>query len=498
MNDKGSKSGARAVPMNERLLVVSLGLLMNSMAHGVTDDGLGEDCRINSATDDRQLECAPIGARGGGVSDEDANLSQDLRSSETDSAAVETPSEQGDGKSDNSGGAKSVPKKDNTNAKAVKPAAKKSRPTSNEKSEEATVDGMTDEAAAARVERVAADGSAVDVESTTAAPNEDIELFKVDIESEEAEDELPPAVERDLFNLGGAAHRTSDDYDARSYSFSYRNHRREWFWPWQESAKRGIDVGVDVDRTSGSVRSTEFDALHAQGSLGGYLTKGTYLEAQFGRHNLDTDLGDRTITSHHVTAMAGLQHSFSIQLESARDFIYTGGSVTGGITRQLTAYDHSGSFRWRPDQRLRILGQGNFRKYDQENEENIARSADLSALYGISPDWPWIWAGLGASILKYEHQVADYWSPNRYTAYGLRFESSFPVYKRLSASAAVNLNRQSEDGVKGNGYDIKAGVQYRLYGHLYARFDVNKSKSIQQSSTWTSDNIFFTLSGPLF
>jgi hypothetical protein len=109
-----------------------------------------------------------------------------------------------------------------------------------------------------------------------------------------------------------------------------------------------------------------------------------------------------------------------------------------------------------------------------------------------------VWAGIGAQVLKYDKEVPDYWSPDRFTAYGLRFESSFPVYKRLAGSAAANLNRQSENGTEGYGYDVRGGFQYRLYGQLYARLDMSKSKSIQQSSAWKSDNITFSLSGPLF
>jgi hypothetical protein len=524
MNDKGSINRDRVfIPVSERLLMVSLGLLMTGLAQGATENILAEDCRTLSGgkgiSSEQGVKCAPVGSED--EAGDKSSLYQDLRpgapGSGVTAVTAEQPGQDGDSKSGESAGATKVKSK-GPSADDIKrrtaivddPASEAARSGKAKRildkpaaatdveaeASEGTATDKTDDAQSD--ENLAADGSALQLDSATADP-EDTELFNVDIETaESAEDELPSAAERDIFNLGYATNRTSDDYVAHTYSFSYRNNRREWFWPWQEAASRGIDWGLDVERTKGDAGASEFTAVHGQGTLGFYLTKGSYLQAQVGRHKLETDSSDRSITSRHVTAMFGLNRSFSLQLETGRDFIYTGGSVTGGITRQLTSLDHTASFRWRPETRLRIQGQGGYRKYDETNEENIARHADISALYGVSTGWPWVWAGIGAKTLKYDEEVVDYWSPDRFTAYGLRFESSFPVYKRLAASASANLNRQSENSVAGYGYDVSGGFQYRLYGNLYARLDMSKSKSIQQSSTWKSDNITFSLSGPLF
>lgn len=496
MNDKGSTNRYRVFkPTHERLLMVSLGLVITGLAQGATEDALGEDCRtitvIKGVSSEQSVKCAPVDSQQEDESSSKQPVYQDLRPA----AAGNGVTVEHGGSAGAAGTKKVKTKADNIKSRTAivdDPASEAAR------SEDAKsiVPSSDDTDDAQTAEKMAVDGSALQLDSTT-SESDDTELFNIDIETT-TEDELPSAAERDIFNLGYATNRTSDDYEAHTYSFSYRNKRREWFWPWQESASHGIDWGLDMDRTKGDAGTTEFKAVHGQGTLGFYLTKGSYLQAQVGRHKLETDTSERSITSRHVTAMFGLNRNFSLQLESGRDFIYTGGSVTGGITRQLTALDHTASFRWRPENRLRIQGQGGYRKYDETNEENIARNADISALYGISPSWPWVWAGIGAQVLKYEKEVPDYWSPDRFTAYGLRFESSFPVYKRLAGSAAANLNRQSENGTEGYGYDVRGGFQYRLYGQLYARLDMSKSKSIQQSSAWKSDNITFSLSGPLF
>lgn len=415
------------VPMNERILILSLGLLLTSLAHGVTENGLGEDCRTASQSKDASSQ-----------SQEALNCAQ-------------------------------------------------MNPESGEKATDAktTATGVTDD-------------SAGRADSSTVTPQQSTELFISDIETpESAEGEKRPVSDRDLFSLGASSQHNSDDFDAVTYSLSYRNRRREWFWPWQEATSHGIDWGLDVDRSLGDLDHTDFRSVHVQGTLGTYLTSGVYLQAQVGQHDLQTDVGDRTTDSNRVTAMLGLGRDFSFQLETARDFIYPEGAVPGGITEQLTARDSSASLRWRPHQRLRILAQGVYRQYD-DDDENISQQANLNILYGISPSWPWVWAGVGAQGLRYDKQVSAYWSPEEFTAYGLRFDSSFPLGERLSGTAAANLDKLDEDGSRGTGYFLQAGLQYRLYGELYARLSLTQSKSIQRTSTWSSNAGFFWLSGPLF
>ena len=449
MNNKGSLRKERLfVPRKEQILIMSLGLLVSSLAHSLSVDGLGKDCRTlsggESASPPQQkaLDCTP---------------------------------------------ANQVPDGRIITAQAT---------------DNKTTDANTTEARETDAEPAvtqASDSTAGRDDSSAVAPQQSTELFISDIETaESAEGEKMPVSDRDLFILGVSSLSTTDDFDARTYSLSYRNHRRELFWPWQEATTHTLDWGLDVDRSEGEVTPTEFESIHVQGSLGAYLTPGTYVLAQVGHHKLQTDLGDRTITSRHLTAIFGVGHDFGVQLETGRDFIYPDGAVPGGITEQLTALEHSASFRWRPHQRLRILGQGRYRDYDKENDENTSRQTDLNILYGISPEWPWVWAGVGAQRLTYDRQVPSYWSPEEFTAYGLRFDSSFPLGERLSGSAAANLDKLDEDGSTGTGYFLQAGLQYRLYGDLYARLDVTESKSIQRTSTWSADSVFFRLSGPLF
>lgn len=532
MSDEGNAyRERRLIHVNEKLCIMSLGILMTGLAHGATESGLSEDCRwypVEDGLSSQQIQkCLPV------KSEEDEHSHpmsehEDLRPVETGAenesvlqnyampAVDDRPSSVADDDEANAGAPATGVVKAYIDASDVdevdgdeldiEDAESDELDAADEDEEFADQDidgvevdeqGVSYNTEGLVPQQVSADRSLLEMSSSTTG-SDDTELFNIDIETAEGvEDNVPSADEKDLFGIGSAFMKSSDDYDARTDSFSYRNNRREWFWPWQEASVRGLDWGVDVSRTAGDAGATEFDARHVQGMLGGYLSKGTYLQAQLGRHGLETDhLGDRNITSRHAAAMFGLKQNFSVQLETGRDFIYADGSVIGGITKQLTASEHSVSFRWRPYLRLRFQGQSGYREHEEDNNE--ARFADVSALYGIHPGWPWVWIGVGGKQLNYQREVSDYWSPDLYKAYGLRFESSFPLLKRLTGSAAANLDRLDEDGSRGNGYDIKAGLQYRLFGQLYGRVELQKSKSIQQDSTWTSDNVSFSLSGPLF
>lgn len=301
--------------------------------------------------------------------------------------------------------------------------------------------------------------------------------------------------EQDLFNLGIAYQSTSDDLYARTHRLSYRNHRREWFWPWQEATSRNIDWGIDIIRREGEHRPVEYESIQAQGTLGAYLAPGVYLRGAVGRHKLATDLGDETLTTDAVTALLGQGSKVTVEFSSSKDFVYPGGVVPGGITQRLSARDYMVAFRLRPAQELRITGKGTYRKF---SDDNFSRLAEINLLYGISPSWPWVWAGVGGQQLSYSQQVASYWSPSEFKAIGLRFESSFPLGTRLSGSATANLDWLDEDGSEGKGYYLAAGLQYRLSGQLYARLELNQTKSLQRASTWTSDSALLWLSGPLF
>lgn len=506
MNDKGSGYWERLfVSMNKRVLIIPFGLLVTSLAHGLTEDGMGEDCPISpgsessSSRSGEALTCTPLTPESDGKAEGKDQLSQNLQSvdpAETQDVDSKTPDER-------------AAEAESQDAQAVEAESPDAQAVEAEGSDAQATQADAPNAEAADTQEAdkqsidepdtvtqATDGSGGRVDGSAVAPQQSIELFKSDIETpESARGEESPVSDRDLFSMGLSTLHTTDDFDARTYSLSYRNNRREWFWPWQEATRHGLDWGLDMDRSRGELGPTEFQSSHVQGTLGAYLTPGIYLQGQVGEHTLETDVGDRTIKSNSVTAMFGLDRDFSAQLATRRDFLYPEGLVPAGITVQLTARDYTASFRWRPNQRLRIQGNGTYRKFDDEND---SQTGELSALYGISPSWPWVWAGVGVQQMGYDRQVSNYWSPDDFTAYGLRFDSSFPLNERLSGSVAANLDRLDEDGSKGTGYFLQAGLQYQMDGQLYARLDLNESKSLQRASTWTSDSVIFWLNGPLF
>jgi hypothetical protein len=504
MNTKRSKRrDGLSLAGTQRLLLLSLGLLLSGLAHGQAAEDVAKDCRPATQEQTRQEGQGPAAdcnkpAQENGIIQRMVSLLLPLLSAQS---TAENPPAQDSGSDAQADEAQTTDDKTDTSSsqESATPSADEQSGATQDDTEQSTTTQGTDEATTGAqdtgpaADPPATDGAGGEMDGSAVAPQQTTELFIGEVETPETDQGVVES-ERDLFNLGITSQSNDDDFDSRTFSLSYRNHRRGWFWPWQEAASSGPDWGLNLDRTRGTYGQTEFRSVHVQATLGTYLNAESYIQAQAGQHALQTDLGDRTITSHSLSAIFGEGRDFGLQLEASRDFIYPEGAVPGGIAQQMTARDYTGSVRWRPAYRWRLLGQGNRREYDDENNSH---QGTMSILYGVSPEWPWIWAGVGAQYLSFKRQVADYWSPKRFTAYGLRFDSSFPITQRLTGTAAANLDKLDEDGSTGTGYYLQAGVQYRLHGELYARLDLTGSKSIQRTTTWSSNSIIFWLSSPL-
>ena len=307
----------------------------------------------------------------------------------------------------------------------------------------------------------------------------------------------PPGwtAEGDLFQTGVLADRTSDVFDRHELFFNYRNHRREFFWPWEEADTQDMDWGVDARLLHGSTTTDRFDGTRVLGTLGKQFSRAVYLEASAGGHQLRVrDQGEKTLTAYSASARLKPIDTLSLQLETAKDFVYQENVLPAGITEKLDARTTILGFAWRPVTRVRILGRSRHRTF---SDDNASRQEILSALYGLSPDWPWIWAGVGGEQLEFDEQKSSYWSPEKFTAYGLRLDSSFPISERLSGGAGINLDRLSEDGSHGNGGYYALGLELRLSRGLYLKLDASHIQSIQRGADWTENTYILSLAGAL-
>lgn len=303
------------------------------------------------------------------------------------------------------------------------------------------------------------------------------------------------ASDTDLIRGGVLADRTSDGYDRNEAFLEYRNHRREFHWPWIETETRTLDWGVAAKYLSGRVGPAKYDGERAMAMLGKRFTDAMYVEGWLGGHRLRPDgPQDKTIGLYAAYARLTPAEGLTVHFDAERDFVYAENVLPAGVTDRLVARGHGAGGEWRPARRVRVLEKSRWRDYSDDNHK---RQHILNVFYGISPDTPWIWAGVGAERIDFSRQVTGYWSPVQFTAYGVRLESSFPITDRLNGSAAFNRDRLDEDGLSGRGGYYALGLEVPLTRALFLKLDVSRVSSIQAGSRWTENTYVLSVAGGL-
>jgi hypothetical protein len=306
-----------------------------------------------------------------------------------------------------------------------------------------------------------------------------------------------PAAAEDLalYQASGLFNQTADGYQRWEAAVDYRNHRRDFFWPWEEAETDGLDWGVNAKYLSGTVDAARFRGTRVLGVLGWRYSTRVYFEGGLGAHQLRTDdadhetLGIYTLNAHY-TPWAPL----SLLFEASKDYVYPENVLPGGITQYLTARTEAMSTTWHATPRVRATLRARLRDFSDNNRQDQYTGA---LLYGISPDTPWVWIGIGGEHMGYDMQRPDYWSPRYYSSYGLRWESDFPLGARVTASLGLNLDRVHEDGVASNGQYYAFGLDTRISANLVLRLNASRVNSIQSGSRWHENTYGLSLAGSL-
>jgi len=293
----------------------------------------------------------------------------------------------------------------------------------------------------------------------------------------------------DLYTLGVATSSTSDDIDLNTLVLGYRNNRRDFFWPYQESADTVWDWGFDLHRRSGSAEEFDFTGSQLEVMIGRRIGSQSYVRLSAGIHHLDvSDLNQRKEQfSYNAFALLELEPQAHITLETEDDYIYQDGIQPGGVKGFLNAKKSAVGLEWEVVDRIRVLANSSVWKLSDSNRR---RQHTASLLYGISPGWPWIWSGVAYEALSYEDDNADYWTPTKFRSVGLVFDASFPVTDNVSAAVAVNVNKVKEDDhSQGDGGYLSLNVDYNLTSRHILRFESSRIQSAQENSDW-SENIY--------
>lgn len=301
---------------------------------------------------------------------------------------------------------------------------------------------------------------------------------------------------RGLFEV--TSRETSDGIADRILAAEFRNHRREFFWPYAAEEAEGWDWGARFERHLGFNTVAQYAGERALGLFGRKLSPSLRLDAAVGAHRL----GGVGVLSSATTRAIGELEAFYAPLENLKlalklshDWLYADLIQPLAVTGQLFA--SSASFRavYSPAERISLRGNGSVRAF---SDGNPRRAADLSALYGISTGVPWVWVGLGGEVLSYGENRSGYWSPTRFWSFGARLEAAVPIVGELSASGGLNLNvirEESRDPAQG--YYGSASLQYGNRERFHVTFAYNRVSSIQGSGTWAMDELMLSVATPL-
>jgi hypothetical protein len=304
------------------------------------------------------------------------------------------------------------------------------------------------------------------------------------------------AAESDLFNAGFLFDSTSDQYDRVETFFDYRNHRREYVWPWVNSENTTLDWGVRARHLQGSVRTQDFTGDQIMAMLGTGLSSAMRVEGWLGSHVLKvSNTKSHNLTNYSVNIYVKPTDTLDLHLENARDYVYQEDVLPAGIVDELTAHTTRLGYVWRPVSTLRIVGNSRWRSFDDGNR---LQHNTLNVLYGISPDSRWIWFGIGGENLNYSETKTGYWSPSSFSSYGLRSEGDFPVSEWLDVTAQANLDRIKEVNTQGTGNYLALGLKFRVTDTLYIKADAARVRSVQSGSAWTENTYILSLAGALF
>lgn len=142
---------------------------------------------------------------------------------------------------------------------------------------------------------------------------------------------------------------------------------------------------------------------------------------------------------------------------------------------------------WRAAKRVIAEASTQRRKLSDGNKSKHNR---VAVLYGISPDTPWVWAGVEAQTLSYDKEKTNYWSPTDYKSYALIANGNFKTTENLSLNVNGSINRTKEVNRKwASGYSIGVGADLKLNESSHIKADAVYLKSSRDGIDWDSRRI---------
>ncbi|APJ02576.1 hypothetical protein [Silvanigrella aquatica] len=292
-----------------------------------------------------------------------------------------------------------------------------------------------------------------------------------------------------IFNTQYNYNQSSDNMFMHSSIMQFRNNRRDPMNPYDNEYPEAWDFAGSVVSTQGYNGTTNYNGQRALFSIGRKFSPEFELDFSGGDHrvydNLNTDIGN--IFVGELKAFLVIQDVFSGFVSANRDFAYTYTIQPGGINYRLTAdsLNTALNINFTPEIITRIIE--NYFYLSDQNQKSIT---NVSLLYGLFIDVPWILVGIGYENTSYKYTTSNYWSPSSFMAYGFRSEADFPIVKEvLFLNLEFHLNRiwDKDSCTRGNSLGFSSRVTYgdRNSNNIYVFY--NRINSIQDGNLWFSN-----------
>jgi hypothetical protein len=263
-----------------------------------------------------------------------------------------------------------------------------------------------------------------------------------------------------LFQGDFTAEETTDKISRRIINLSFRNHRRDLTYPYPEEANSAWDFGIQTQNIFGNSSVHDY-AGYQIALLAGYKFSPQYLlETSLGSHWLNNG---STGQSHHtfpwsLQAIGMWSEKIVASMRLNHNFAHEG-TLPGGVTDALTMLTWSPQVSIKPLERVKVQFRGMLKNF---SDHNRFRQVESSILYGFLPGSPWLWAGIGVEAFSYAETKTTYWSPEHFTAYGPRIETTLPLFGACSVSFGGNYNWVYEKvlDLHGTSYYLMSQLQY--------------------------------------
>ncbi len=247
----------------------------------------------------------------------------------------------------------------------------------------------------------------------------------------------------------------------------------------------GIHYGLEAGHHQMDKNGQRYQATEAKIRGGVEINDMLFFEGSVGSGKVAEKNGNKAkqLTSYRVRGEAKLTEQVTVGVEHSKDFVFKDQLLTDANGDIMTAESTRADVKFRAAERVRLEADTTKREL---SDGNASQKSKVGAFYGISPSWPWVWAGVEAEHLDFDQQKPGYWTPKNHKSVAASFASSFPVNDTLDLSSSISVGRgKDDDSVKaGTTYYASVGANAKVSENGKLSAEAHYIKAQQSNSAW--------------